>query len=139
MTKFKRTKSKPNLNSSSSKSTSLRTAPSEKQIETAILQCLKYLPGCKAWKNHSVGIYDPNKKTFRTRSRFHIKGVSDILGIYKGRMLCFEVKSPKGRLSEDQTIFLQQMHELGAIAGVVRSVDDALALLEIAESPIRFH
>lgn len=127
-----------NFSSNLSKTRS-KISRSEKQIENEILATLKYIPHCKAWKNQSVGIYDPTKKTFRTRSKYQLKGVSDILGIYRGRMFCFEVKSEKGRLTEDQMVFLNQMHELGAIAACVRSVDDVLALLEQSHGPIRFH
>jgi len=101
----------------------------EKQIENAILQALNMLPTCKAWKNQSVGIYDPIKKTFRSRSKYQIKGVSDILGIYRGKMICLEVKSKKGRLTDEQSLFLEQMRKLGAVTACVRSVSEALDIL----------
>jgi len=107
----------------------VRVVETEKEIENAILQALNMLPLCKAWKNQSVGIYDPVKKTFRSRSKYQIKGVSDILGIYRGKMICLEVKSKKGQLTDEQKLFLDQMRKLGAVTGCVRSVSDALDLL----------
>lgn len=107
-----------------------KRTPSEKQIENAILQALCLLPQGKFWKNQSVGIYDPVKKSFRSRSKYQIKGVSDILGIYKGKMVCIEVKAAKGRLTPEQTLFLADMKRLGALSGVVRSVSEALDVLK---------
>ena len=102
---------------------------SEKQIETLILIQLNQIPKTYAWKNHTTGIYDPVRKTFRKLSGFSIKGVSDIIGIHKGRMICIEVKSEKGRLRPEQKDFLDRMTELGAICGVARSWHDVRLLL----------
>jgi putative heme degradation protein len=93
------------------------------------------IPGCYAWKNQSVGIFDPTKGIYRkNNSRFTAKGSSDILGIYKGKMICFEVKSAKGRVSPEQKVFLGRMESLGAITAVVRSVDDAIRALGLTAS-----
>ena len=80
------------------------------------------LPTCKAWTNQSQGVYDVKAGGFRRMGRWHNKGVADIIGIYRGRMLCIEVKSAKGKLSPHQDVWLKQMHALGAIAFVARSV-----------------
>lgn len=102
----------------------------EKEIENEILMMLNLLPDCKAWKNQSVGIFDPVKGIYRkNHSRWNAVGTSDILGIYKGRMLCLEVKSAKGKVSPEQKAFLEEMAELGAIVGVVRSWLDAEKIL----------
>lgn len=101
----------------------------EKDIENAILEALQLVKDCYAWKNQSVGIYDPTKKSFRRRSKYQIKGVSDILGIYKGKMLCLEVKTKTGRLSPEQKAFLEEMKKRGALTGCVRSVIEALDVL----------
>ena len=100
---------------------------SEKQIETAILRYLELLPECFAWKNNSVGIYDPIRKVYRrTRNRFAINGVADIIGIYKGRFLAIEVKTPKtkNRVSEDQRRFLDNISGHGGIAFVATGIED---------------
>lgn len=101
----------------------------EKDIENSILATFQTVKGCKAWKNQSVGIYDPTRQSFRRRSRFQIKGVSDILGIYKGKMICLEVKTKKGRLSPEQKQFLEEMEAMGAFTACVRSIPEALAVL----------
>lgn len=61
------------------------------------------------------------------------KGFSDLFGFRHsdGRIFFIEVKTPKGRVSEAQKNFLEQMQKYGAIAGVARSVDDAIRLMEV--------
>ena len=96
----------------------------EKQIENEILNFLRIL-GIYCWKNQSVGVFDPVKKVYRkSRNRNHINGVSDILGIARGRFLAIEVKSEKGRLRPEQKIFLQNISDNGGIAFVARSLKD---------------
>lgn len=96
----------------------------EKDIENAILDYLTVCPG-QFWRNNSVGVYDAAKKTFRRPSRYHRNGVSDILGILPcGTFVAIEVKTPKGRLSENQKQFLKDIQEYNGIAFVARSVDD---------------
>lgn len=59
-------------------------------------------------------------------------GFSDLFGSRKGDAKAFyiEVKSPKGKLSIPQAAFIEAMKKRGCIAGVARSVEDALMLLE---------
>jgi penicillin-binding protein-related factor A (putative recombinase) len=96
----------------------------EKTIENQILTWLFYKK-IFAWKNQSVGVFDPKKKIYRKpKSIFHINGVSDIIGIYKGKALFIEVKSAKGRLRPDQIKFMAQAKQEGAICIVARSIED---------------
>ena len=59
------------------------------------------------------------------------KGFSDLFGFRKsdGRAFFLEIKNEKGKLSKDQEIFLEAMKNLGAIAGVARSPDEALRIV----------
>ncbi len=59
------------------------------------------------------------------------KGFSDLFGFRHsdGKIFFIEVKTPSGRLSKDQKHFLEQMRNYGAIAGVARSVDDAIKII----------
>lgn len=99
----------------------------EKTVEQNILQYLATIKDCFAWKNHTVGVFDPKKKVFRMpRNRFQIRGVSDILGIYKGRPLAIEVKSAKGKVSPEQKDFLNKFAEMGGLCFVARSVEDVI-------------
>jgi hypothetical protein len=104
---------------------------SEKVIETQILHFLNTLPECYAWKNHTTGIFDPTRGIFRRLGGYSVRGVSDILGIYRGKMICLEVKSEKGRVRPEQKEFLDRMTQLGAIAGVVRGLPEVRSLLQL--------
>ena len=71
------------------------------------------------------------------------KGSSDLIGLrqllitpqHVGRCVAvftaIEVKTPAGRVSEEQQKFLRLVQQLGGLAGVVRSVTDAERLLDL--------
>jgi hypothetical protein len=59
------------------------------------------------------------------------KGGSDIIGIAPdGRFLAVEVKTTTGRLRPEQQRFIDAVNAKGGIAGVARSVEDALQLIQ---------
>ena len=60
------------------------------------------------------------------------KGFSDLFGFRKsdGKAVFIEVKTPTGRLSEEQKKFLDTMRKYGVIAGVCRSKEDAINLIK---------
>ena len=60
------------------------------------------------------------------------KGFSDLFGFRKfdGRTVFIEVKTAKGKPSAEQVKFLETMRKSGAIAGVCRSADDAIKLIQ---------
>lgn len=60
------------------------------------------------------------------------RGTPDLLACYRGRFVAIEVKAPRGRLSELQAARIEAIRAAGGVAGVARSVDEALALLEEA-------
>ncbi|PEQ48656.1 VRR-NUC domain-containing protein [Bacillus cereus] len=61
------------------------------------------------------------------------KGFSDLFGFRKsdGKMFFIEVKNEKGKLRVDQKHFIETMRDKGAIAGVARSVEEAIQLIEV--------
>ena len=67
-------------------------------------------------------------------SMFQRAGEPDLIGAinYKGYSISFnfEVKSPKGKPTRLQVHRLQQWRQVGNLAGVVRSVDDVINLLD---------
>ena len=104
---------------------------SEKIIENLILEWLSYQKDCFAWKNNSTGIYDTKKKVFRqSKNKYAINGVSDILGVYKGRMLAIEVKAAKGKVSKAQEDFINRVTNQGGIAFVARDIRDVVSTLK---------
>lgn len=112
----------------------MRKEATEKEIENTILQFLSYMPGM-FWKNQTVGVWDQTRKTYRKpKNRYHLNGVSDILGIisesigpeHGGKFVAIEVKRPstKKRLTPAQKAFIENIQILGGIAFVATSLDD---------------
>lgn len=60
------------------------------------------------------------------------KGFSDLFGVRKsdGKVFFIEVKTETGRVRPEQKKFIKRMQELNAIAGIARSVDEAIAIVE---------
>ena len=104
----------------------------EKDIEKQILHYLDMLPECFCWKNPTIGVWDSTKKVYRKpKSKYHIRGASDIIGIYKGKFLAIEVKSAKGRTSKQQEDFIDMINCAGGLAFVARSVEDVVEGLKV--------
>ena len=97
----------------------------EKAIEKHILAFLR-AKGIFAWKNQSQGTYDAKKGVYRRpMNPFMIKGVSDILGILPdGKFLAIEVKSARGKPSDDQRDFIERILRDNGVAFVARSVEE---------------
>jgi hypothetical protein len=57
-------------------------------------------------------------------------GAADLLGVYRGFAIAFEVKTAKGKLSPNQTAWAERWIEAGGIYRVVRSGMDAIAALD---------
>lgn len=110
----------------------------EKQVQDQIL-C--FLQKCQifAWTNKTTGVYDTQKGVFRkSKSRFDIKGVSDVLGVLPdGKFLAIEVKRPSisgvqkgGMLSKEQKLFLENVKNNGGLAFVARDLNDVTHYLK---------
>lgn len=87
----------------------------EVTITKNILAYLKMVPGCYARKTVG-GPYGG--------------GWPDIVGCWRGRMLALEIKTRTGRCTPLQTAELVRWEGSGALAGVVRSVEDVALLLK---------
>ena len=58
------------------------------------------------------------------------QGFADLFGITdSGRFFAIEVKSPTGRVSSQQKQFIEHIRAKGGLAGVARSVDDAVKII----------
>ena len=89
---------------------------------------LRYLErrGFFAWNNPSGAVrIAPDRWV-----HFGHKGSADILGyLPDGRFLAVEVKAPQGRLSQEQSAFLEKVRGFGGMALVVRSFRELDAAL----------
>lgn len=58
------------------------------------------------------------------------KGFSDLFGFRPdGRIFFIEVKNETGKLRPEQKKFIENMQSRGALAGVARSVEDAMEIV----------
>lgn len=92
---------------------------SESEITAAIRGVLKSL-GIWHFKHWSGPMTNP-------------KGISDILGIYLGKMLAIEVKKPGGKLTPEQQRFIDRVKIEGGISFVAYSIDDVINGLGVHE------
>ncbi len=108
----------------------MRTLQTEQEIKNSILQFISFNPRCGfAWAQYNGAIFDKQLGIYRKPSRFYRKGVSDILGIWAGKMLVLEVKKPGGKVSPEQASFIEDAKRHGAIAAIVYSLEDAINVL----------
>ncbi len=92
----------------------------EKQIQNAILREFGTRPDLRIWRAN-VGVARIGRHTVR----FGIPGQADLTGIAPdGRRLEIEVKSERGRLSENQKRFRDLIRRFRGIHIVARSVHD---------------
>jgi len=107
--------------------------------------------GCLVWRVETAGawvgkvIHKDNQTVTLANARMIqaglCKGGSDIIGIRPtvitqdmvgqtvGVFLADEVKTKTGRATKEQLRFIEAVNKAGGIAGVARSVDDALLLI----------
>ena len=105
----------------------------EAEIQQQIRLALGRETDLVLWRNNvGIGTMDDGSK-----QQFGLcKGASDLVGILAptGRFVAFEVKSAKGRVRDEQKLFLELVRGRGGFAAVVRSVDEAKAALERARA-----
>ena len=90
--------------------------------------CLRYLErrGFFVWNNPSGAVrIAPDRWV-----HFGKKGSADIIGVLPdGKFLAVEVKAPHGRLSPEQSAFLEKVRGMKGVAVVVRSFRELDAAL----------
>lgn len=99
---------------------------SERHLMDSIRAALCAVEGVRVWRNN-VGV-----DTMRGIRYGLGVGSPDLVGIAWGRFVGLEVKTPTGRVSKEQTMWLDMVRRFGGVAGVARSVEDAIAIVEEA-------
>lgn len=103
----------------------------ESSVLARVMAALKAQPGVLAMRN-TVG----STRTVGGYITYGLgRGSPDVVAIVApmGRWVCIEVKRPKDSEAEEhQVAWLDRARELGAVAGVCRSPEEALALVEEA-------
>ena len=95
----------------------------EKHIQAQILHYLA-LKNVFHWRNNTGGATYQGKNGKKSFVRFGQPGMSDILGIYKGKFLAIEVKRPGGKVTELQKKFLEAIESNDGIAILAYDLDD---------------
>jgi|HubBroStandDraft_4_1064222.scaffolds.fasta_scaffold00070_33 hypothetical protein len=115
-----------------------------KSPEAALLrQVLEYLKavGVFAWRNNVAGIKRRDKSGREFYAKAAMKGASDVFGVLPahmerhvfypfGRFMALELKSPTGKVTPDQQLFLDSVGHAGGLALVVRSLDGLRAVFK---------
>lgn len=105
--------------------------PKETEIVRSILDYLAFRPDIFCWRNNTGSFVLKGEGGSNRFFRAGLKGSADILGIIRGgRMIAIEVKRPGGKLSDDQSYFLERINKLGGIAFVATSIDDVETMIE---------
>lgn len=101
----------------------------EAQVLSAVLAFLRLHPQVGWVQRMGVGAMESSDGRY---IKFGFTGCSDIIGQMKdGRFLAVEVKREiGGKASEAQLAFIYTVKKNNGIAGVVRSLDDVVRLLE---------
>lgn len=109
--------------------------PTEAQVLKAVMAAVRLHPKvARVWRQNSGTFAEQNRDGSTRYVRANTAhGMSDLMGFLKdGRVLAIECKSATGRLQPHQKEFLDKIAAAGGVAGVARSVDDAIALLNRA-------
>ena len=107
----------------------------QRQIQIALSNA-----GCITWRNETAGAYvgrvihkAGGQVTLDNAQLMQFglcRGSSDLIGITPdGRFLAIEVKTPNGKPTADQLAFIEAVRRAGGVAGICRSVLDALKLV----------
>ena len=101
--------------------------PLEKHVLRAVLDALRHHPKVAWVARMQSGLFMQDDRMIRVGYR----GLPDIVFMLKGgRLGCVECKSESGRLTSEQQSTIELIRAHGGCAGVARSVEDAIAILE---------
>lgn len=102
-------------------------APEQQVLNSVLLLCRTHPAVAWAARINSGAYKTPDGRFIR----FGFVGCSDIIGQMRdGSFLALEVKSQSGAITEDQQAFIDRVRKNGGCAGLVRSVDDAIATIK---------
>jgi len=109
----------------------------ESQLQDEIRLALGRVDGLVLWRNN-IGVgevrHGANERGYKIRFGVGGPGGADLVGIYRGRFVAVEVKTERGRQTEEQRMFQQLVERKGGVYVVLRSVDDAQAWVATLEA-----
>lgn len=105
---------------------------SESQLQDGIRLALGQMPDVTLWRNN-VG-HAVMKGGARVTFGVGGPGGSDLIGMFRGRFLAVEIKTPRGRQSPEQRQFQLLVESKNGIYLMPRSVQHAIDMLEALRS-----
>lgn len=94
----------------------------ERELEKAVISFLVM---------HGIFVFKPSKMTATKRAmRDADRGAPDIWVVHKGRAIALELKTKKGKLSDDQISWRVRFESAEGLYYVVRSLSDAANVLK---------
>jgi hypothetical protein len=81
-------------------------------------------------KKYLLAQYPKALTYFPVANKFSTIGASDILVCINGKFIALEVKTQTNHATKLQELFIERVIAAGGVAGVVRSVDDVIHLLD---------
>ena len=96
----------------------------ESVLQDQIRLALGRVTGLVLWRNN-IGTAERHGYTIR----FGVGGPggADLIGIYRGKFLGVEIKTPTGKQTPEQRTFQELVTKLGGEYLILRSVEEALA------------
>lgn len=89
----------------------------ESTLQRKIQKYLKdKLPHCVLWKNHG--------------NQYAVIGLPDLMCVFKGNLICIEVKINGNKTTKLQEVTLQKLEKAGAIICIAYSIDDVEKVLK---------
>lgn len=105
----------------------------ETDVQKEILNYLRD-KGIFCWRVNNMGVPDPRiRGGWRKQTGYNMPGMSDILGIWRGKFIAIEVKAP-GRIknvSDKQKEFMRKVNDEGGLAFVADSVKIVSGILNL--------
>lgn len=96
----------------------------ESLLQDHIRLALGNIPGLVLWRNNCG---TAEVRGYRIKFGVANPGGADLIGLWNGRFVAVEIKTPTGRQSPDQVRFQQLVESKGGEYVILRSVEDAMA------------
>ncbi len=103
----------------------------EKDIQREICEWLQE-KGYFFWRSNNIPVFGMNnggRRTFRTLPKFTPRGLPDIICIFNGHFIAFEVKRPGCKLRPEQVDFRENCINNGGLYYCVTSIEQTSLIM----------
>lgn len=108
-------------------------------IQDAIREALGDVPELALYRNN-VGVakhFDPRTHRETVVKYGLFNGSADLIGVYRGRFVSLEVKTPEGRATKEQLQWARVIRACGGHAAFVRSAEEAMHELAVIDALLK--